>query len=225
VDRTAAPGETCDPEERGAAFDHRGRSAKTIMKSIYFVAIVFSLELNPTALRARPVATLETAEGVRSAEIIVVIRPKSSRVTSDKPDDGSFGTRPLNEYEALETECEVIAILKGSIDAPSVKLVHFAYKQLKPEFNGGLFMCFLSATNRLLTFPESNSWIPDTSKRIPYADSQSEYLAFLRRLPDGRFAPVAPQYDAAGSFRLLSLPFGAQRYYVPDAFRHKQEPK
>ena len=48
------------------------------------------------------------------------------------------------------------------------------------------------------------------------AVGDAEFLAFLRKLPDGRYAAAAPQYDASGAFRLLSYPTGAQFYPVPN---------
>jgi len=171
-------------------------------------------------LFARPIAIPPVSELTEKADLVIVIRPSESRPIVHKPDDTSFGDRDMTLYQALETRCEVIANLKGAVPTKDIRLVHFAFKSVKAEFNGSLFMCFLENTPRLLTYPTDETHKLDTSLFTAYADSGTpEYLAFLRKMPDGRFAPVAGHYDAAGSFRLLSVPSGAQRYYSAEKYR------
>jgi len=179
------------------------------------------------AAEARPADLRRTEESVSLADTIVILRPGVSRVTSDQPDDGSFQTRNLANYDALETQCEVLATVKGVVESKSLKLVHFVLKRERGEFNGGMLMSFLTTTTELLTFPAREGWELDTSVQAPYATSRGEYLAFLRKLPDGRFAPAAPHYDAAGAFRLLSIPVCAQLYaraWHPSKKQHEPKP-
>lgn len=182
------------------------RSAST-MKHTAAVLLALFIGESSSSLQARPPQILPTADSFRAADIIVILRPAASKVTSDKPDDDSFQTRPLENYRALETTCDVISILKGSLTEKTLKLVHFTAK--RPEFNGGMFMWFPPSTNTFVTFPAKDGWNPDTTTMVYALAHRPEYLAFLRRLPDGRFAPAAPHYDAAGAFRLLSVPIGA----------------
>lgn len=168
-------------------------------------------------LLARPIPLLGISELMSSAEVVVTIKPKSFIQTKDKPDDGSFGDRDLSRYLALETTCEVTAVIKGSPEIKTVKIVHFVYAGDKPDFNGSLFMSFLFGPVRLGTFPLDEKGKPNSPRGLPYALGDAEFLAFLRKLPDGRYAAAAPQYDASIAFRLLSYPTGAQFYPVPNA--------
>ena len=174
---------------------------------------------------ARPVAIPTIEQLMTQSSVVVVIRPESVRQTSDRPDDRSFGDRDMTQYQPLETTCRIVTTFKGTVTEQKIKIVHFAYADPKPEFNGGLMMSFLFDPIRLVTFPTLADGKPDTSRGQPYATDSPEYLAFLRRLPDGRYAAASPHYDAATSFRLLSQVLGAQRYHHHPAAKPSEQPK
>lgn len=176
-------------------------------------------------LEARPVAIPTIEEMMTLSSVVVVIRPESVRQTSDRPDDNSFGDRDMTRYQPLETTCRIVTSFKGTVTEPTIKIVHFAYADPKPEFNGGLMMSFLFDPILLVSFPTLANGKPDTSRGQPYASNSPEYLAFLRRLPDGRYAAASPHYDAATSFRLLSQVLGAQRYHHHPAAKPPEQPK
>lgn len=179
------------------------------------LSLLCLLVLVPLIVSARPVAIPGVKELHVRAECVLVIAPVSTRKTTDVPDDGSFGTRPLTQYQALETTCRVESVFKGRVESEEVKIVHFAFSSAKAEFNGGLFIVFLLPPAGLVVYPAAvppAAPRPDLALSIPYAQGPPLYLAFLRRLPDGRFAPAAPHYDAATAFRLLTTPLQSQSY-------------
>lgn len=181
-----------------------------------FFLLCLVLLVAPVLVLARPVAIPSVKELQARADCVLVIEPVSTRKTTDVPDDNSFGTRPLTEYQALETTCRVESVFKGQVEAEEVRIVHFVFSSAKVEFNGGLFIVFLLPPAGVVVYPAMAS--PATSKPdhafpIPYAQGAPQYLAFLRRLPDGRFAPAVPHYDAATAFRLLTTPLQSQRYF------------
>lgn len=194
---------------------------KLYMKNIIFVALLSMV----SAAGARPIAIPTLEELIKKAPIVVIIHPESIRQTEDRPDDDSFGDRDLKNYDSLETTCKVITTFKGSVTEKNIKIIHFAYADPKPEFNGGLMMSFLFNPIRFVTFPALPNGKPDLTQGQAYGYGGSEYLAYLRLLPDGRYAAVTPQYDAAASFYLLSGVYGAQRYHHHPAAKPAEEPK
>lgn len=188
----------------------------------YVTLAIIALTL---AAQARPVAAPSLSELQSRADYVMVIRPVSIRQTTDKPDDQSFGDRDMNNYQSLETECEVECVFKGEVASKKIKIVHFAYEGPAVEFNGGWFMRFLFKPTRLVTFPATtdNEYKPDPAISNGYALGNPEYMAFLRRLPDGRYAAAAPQYDASVAFRVLTTPTNAQRYHAHPAASPKTD--
>ncbi len=174
---------------------------------------------------ARPVAIPTIQELMAQSPFVVIIHPESVRQTTDRPDDDSFGSRDMKNYQPLETTCRVVTSFKGAITEQTIKIVHFAYADPKPEFNGGLMMSFLFDPVGFVTFPSLPDGKPDLTRSQAYGVGGPEYLAFLRRLPDGRFAAASPHYDAATSFRLLSQVLGAQRYHHHPAAKPTEQPK
>lgn len=168
---------------------------------------------------ARPVPVPTVTELAASAQLVVIIRPLSTRGTTDKPDDDSFGARNMSSYQALETTCRVETVLKGEHKTETIKIVHFAYASRKPEFNGGVFMTFLFDPVQMVTFPATKDGKPDMTMPLAYANGSPEYLAFLRRLPDGRYTTATRQYDAGLAFRVLTTPFQAQQYHYPESVK------
>lgn len=184
---------------------------------------VFSLMV--AVAEARPAAIPTIEELMAQSPVVVIIHPESVRQTTDRPDDASFGSRDMRDYQPLETTCRVVATFKGSITQQTIKVVHFAYADPRPEFNGGFMMSFLFDPVRFVTFPELPDGRTDLSRSQAYGAGGPEYLAFLRRLPDGRFAAASPHYDAAASFRLLSQVLGAQRYHHHPAAKPAEQSK
>lgn len=184
---------------------------------------VFSLIAGFVEARPIPIPTIEQL--MAQSPVVVIIHPESVRQTTDRPDDESFGSHDLKNYQPLETTCRVVTTFKGSVTEQTIKIVHFAYADPKPEFDGGLMMSFLFDPLGFVTFPALPDGKPDLSRSQAYGAGGPEYLAFLRRLPDGRFAATAPQYDAATSFRLLSQVLGAQRYHHQPAAKSAEQPK
>lgn len=190
------------------------------MKALF---IVFALIAG--FAEARPVAIPTIEQLMADSPVVVIIHPESVRQTTDRPDDESFGSRDMNNYQPLETTCRVVTTFKGTVTEQNIKIVHFAYADPKPEFNGGLMMSFLFDPVGFVTFPALSDGKPDLSRSQAYGAGSPEYLAFLRRLPDGRFAAASPHYDAATSFRLLSSVLGAQRYHHHPAAKPAEQQK
>lgn len=189
----------------------------------FLFVILGTLLMQTGMISARPFYVPTVPELMQMATVVVVIKPKATRATEGQPDDASFGSRDLALYQALETECEVLTVLKGPQVTGSIKVVHFAFASRKPEFNGGHFMAFLFDPTLMVVFPKGEGIEPDTTLNMPYAEGAPEYLAFLRKTQDGRYAPVGYQYDAAHSFRLLSTPVQAQRYHDPKGSTGEKE--
>lgn len=161
---------------------------------------------------ARPIAEPTVAELMSQAALAVIIKPISTRLTDDKADDESLRYSEQKRYQALETTCSVSLLLKGEEKAESIKILHFGYAGRLPDFNGAVFMSFIFDPTLLVAFPSDRNLKIDASRITPYAKGAPEYLAFLRRLPDGRYAAVTNHYNAGLSFRLLTTPWFSDRY-------------
>jgi len=192
-----------------------------MMRSTLFT--VFSLIAGAVEARPVPIPTIEQL--MAQSPVVVIIHPESVRQTTDRPDDESFGSRDMKNYQPLETTCRVVTTFKGTVTEQTIKIVHFAYADPRPEFNGGLLMSFLFDPVGFVTFPALPDGKPDLTRSQAYGAGGPEYVAFLRLLPDGRFAAASPHYDAATSFRLLSQVLGAQRYHHHPAAKPAEQPK
>ncbi len=161
---------------------------------------------------ARPIAEPTVAELMSQAALAVIIKPVSTRLTDDKADDNSLRYPEQKRYQALETTCSVSLLLKGDEKSDSIKIVHFGYADRAPDFNGAVFMAFVFDPTLMVSFPSDKNLKFDAPRVLPYANGTPEYLAFLRRLPDGRYAAVTSHYEAGLSFRLLTTPWFSYRY-------------
>jgi len=136
-----------------------------------------------------------------------------------------YGPRDPKNYQALNTRFKIVLVMKKSEQlqgwrADELTLLHFRYADDVPEFNGGLFMYFDLPPTKLNVIVKGDASHPITEDRQP------TYLAFLRRAPDGRFHPVAGQYDSEGSFRVLATPmYGAIRYAEEENLRRRRQDK
>lgn len=162
----------------------------------------------------RPVRipTLEELWG--EAQVVAIIRPLWATNAPDQLTSAGplYGPRDPKLFQALNTQFHVSVVLKQPEDSkPSIPkvitLLHF--RPVIPEVNGGLFMFF--------EFPEGS--------HAPVGGGGGEYLAFLKRQPDGRYVPITGNYDSELSFCKLVKPmFEVMRYFQEDG-RFKTQQK
>jgi hypothetical protein len=182
-----------------------------------------ALLLPGRGVRARPVAFPMLGEMWKKADLVAVIQPLSTRRTSDKLDYAGpkYGARDPKNYQGLETTFKVVEVLRRSgaaarFEGTSLTVLHFAYKAGPIEFNGGLFVYFHLPPTEYVTVPVKKDQMKG-APLMPWAGrDRPTYLAFLCKRDDGRFQPVTGNYDAAPSFRTLTVPAGSHIFYATE---------
>lgn len=146
---------------------------------------------------------------LETSDLAAIIEPLSTKETKDKfPADST--TPEANNFIGLNTTFIVHAVLKGqSPPKNSIVILHFNYadEMTMNLRNGARFVHFE---------PGPYLRIGNSRDNIAFFANPT-WLAFLKQRKDGRYEPVTGFYDAAYSFRELSVPGFAR----PDQFRPK----
>ncbi len=145
------------------------------------LAILIASASAPTPAVGRLSYLWTFSELAEKADAIVVAEPISTTSTAEKT-ELSENISPPVAVVGVETEFNVLAVLKGMVEKKEFVLHHY---KLPPDvgviINGPL----------LIDFPaESNV--------------RSHYLMFSKRASDGRFEPVSGQVDPIDSIYRLS---------------------
>lgn len=137
-------------------------------------------------------------ELMEKSDLVCIVRFSSSHVVDLPLDDPEFATDNHNDYLVLLTKFEVIAHLKGTC-APEIGLVHYQFAPGKGVANGPSFVDFSRPS-----FPAPRIQSLKQKATPKRSDPKAlEYLMFLKRRPDGKYAPTAGQLDLIVSVRRI----------------------
>ena len=163
---------------------------------IITILIVATAPLNARLSRAWSYAQLREA-----SDLVVLAKPVSNTATKD------IFNKEESEYQGIDTEFEVIDIVKGAIVAKIFKVLHFALKPGGGDADGMSVVSFRlkPLTLDVLTKPEQSEHRAGTRALIQL--TAPEYLLFLKKRSDGRYEPVTGQMDASISVLEVSDPF------------------
>jgi len=152
------------------------------------------------SLHARAVRTWSYEELLNASDLVAIVKPISTEPTKDIFPDSSGRTQ--TDIVGQNTSFKILATLKGEAQKDTtINVLHFAYS---PEMlmiaNGARFAQFVPGP---LQFRKQVLQDEKEIGGITVYSEQPVWLAFLKRMEDGRFEPVTPHYDSTDSFREL----------------------
>jgi hypothetical protein len=135
--------------------------------------IIALLAASATAL-GRPIEMLTYQQLHDRADIILILKVQTITETDAKTQE--YGDPDF--YQGYKAGCEVLSVLKGSLEQTNVAIAFFQNPQGMPGFNGAIVAPFMLRHNLV-------------------------YLAYLKRRPNGELAPLTGEYDAGRSIKMM----------------------
>ena len=127
---------------------------------------------------------------MESSDVVAVLLPVANENNSDYWSDLTQG---------ITTSFKVLCCCKGGVAAgATLRLRHFLYTRGAPP-NGGQMINFLVVPPNY----EVTSHLHGKTPSWKFEDVHPEWLAFLKKAPDGSFVPTSGRMDPAYSFREL----------------------
>ena len=172
---------------------------------------------------SRPVKVhYKTSELWEKADLVAVIQPQKTVKTQDQLTHAGpkYGPRNPDNYQGLNTEFKIESILKqsntnNSNSETGLTILHFAYSAKAIEFNGAFFIYFHTQPTKFVTQAvQDGKTLHKGLNENGVTGESPTYLAFLRKRKDERFEPVTGNYDAAPSFRILTIPLTGQMSFA-----------
>ena len=137
--------------------------------------IIALLAASATAL-ARPIEMLTYQQLHDRADLILILKVRAITETDAKTKTEEYGDPDF--YQGYKAKCEVLSVLKGSLEQTNVAIAFFQNPQGIPGFNGAIIAPFMLRDNLV-------------------------YLAYLKRRPNGELAPLTGEYDAGRSIKMM----------------------
>ncbi len=153
------------------------------------------------SLHARAVRTWSYEELIKASDLVAIVEPISTESTKDIFPASSSG-RPQTDIVGQNTSFKILATLKGDTQKDAtINVLHFVYSpDVLMIANGARFAHFVSGP---LQFRKQVLQDEKEIGGITVYSEQPVWLAFLKKMEDGRFEPVTPHYDSTDSFREL----------------------
>jgi hypothetical protein len=158
-------------------------------------AVWLALPVDPAA--GRLVEPWSYEKLLKESDLVVVAVAKKAEDTDDKPTDPLF-KRDRKHVVGRTSTLEVKGTLKGKAPGAEIKVLHFYIKPPWDIVNGPRLVTFRTTPTALTIDKDSETWHAET-----------EYLLFLKARKDGRYEPVAGQYDVDLSVREMYRPVSA----------------
>jgi hypothetical protein len=135
-----------------------------------------------------------------AADVVVIIEALEVQPAKDEFPKDAYGA--WRGYEASNARFRVRGILKNNGEAmKELTVLHFHYPKGTLVANGAQFIRFPVGPITYEKRPMKDGKVIEGSvERVQYTP---QWLAFLKRRPDGRYEPVSGQYDACMSFEEL----------------------
>jgi hypothetical protein len=145
----------------------------------------------PPAL-ARQIESWPYARLFKEADLIVIATAERTSDTKDRPKTRRW------ELVRQVTVFSVHRTLKGKVEGPTVRVLHFRLPRGKLAEDGPLLVSFRTKSRVIKRVVDG--------AREEVQLSKGEYLLFLKARNDGRYEPVSGQIDPVLSVRELSQP-------------------
>jgi hypothetical protein len=134
--------------------------------------VIFGLLAASVTAVGRPVEVPTYQQLQDRADLILILKVQTITETDAKTQgDADF-------YQGYQARCEVLSVLKGSLERTNIAIPFFQHPQGIPGFNGAIVAPFMLRSNLA-------------------------YLAYLKRLPTGELAPLTGEYDAGLSIKMM----------------------
>lgn len=166
------------------------------MKTAMF-AISAILSLQCSTGMARPVPLLSYDELLKKADVVVIVRPGSTRDAVQNDPTIELEREHAKQYlTACVTPMKVLATIKGVIDGQEFLLPHYRMDWPKANRNG---IEGIGNGPLLVTFADQNP----KDNESDYVPSNRDYIIFLVKRQNGGYDFVTGQFDPKFSvFRL-----------------------
>ena len=157
----------------------------------FAIAVLLSACLGATAADARAVRNWSYDDLLAASDAVAVVEP-----VANENNDDQWEWAP-QFAQGVTTTFHVLCYLKGGGpgDKTTIRVKHFVYKDGEPPNGGAMINFIVGPLNVNGTFTQNGKSEPWKFERL-----QPHWLAFLKKMPDGSFAPVSGQIDPAFSF-------------------------
>jgi hypothetical protein len=137
-----------------------------------------------------------------ASDVVAILKPL--KIENNTQTGVAEGLSP-KDYQGVTTTFEVQCYLKGGPATDTIRVNHFKYAQPGWAATNGPGLVSFQIGRRVYR------QVPDQDNKVVgdhrFLQETPCWLAFLRKMPDGSFAPVSGQYTARSSFRELLDPF------------------
>jgi hypothetical protein len=137
------------------------------------LVLIALLAAAATAL-ARPIEPLTYQQLRDRADLILILKLQAITETDTKTHE--YGDPDF--YQGYLAKCEVLSVLKGSLERTNVAIPFFQNPQGVPGWNGAIVAPFSLRDNLV-------------------------YLAYLKRRPNGDLVALSGEYDAGRSIKMM----------------------
>jgi hypothetical protein len=169
-----------------------------IPRLILGACVVLALTI-PSAL-ARILPSWNYEKLLAAADVVVIIEALEVKPVKDEFPKDAYGA--WRGYEASDARFRVRGILKNNGEAmKELTVLHFNYPKNTPIANGAQFIRFPVGAIAYEKRPMKDGKVIEGS--VEHVQYTPQWLAFLKRRPDGRYEPVSGHYDACMSFEEL----------------------
>jgi hypothetical protein len=162
------------------------------MQTALFRAVVCLL-LATTQAHGNFIVTVPYDKLASEADLVVLIEPLSSKA-GDDPWPGRYP----DDFQAYNTLFKVHATLKGG-EVQYLTVTHYLVKELRGD---PAYLIKFVGEDTLKRGDDPSQW--GVEPGYSYSGQYPVWLAFLKKLPDGRYVPL-PNYSQAVSFRRLEF--------------------
>jgi len=128
---------------------------------------------------------------LKESDLVVVAEAKKTEDTTDKPTDPLFKA-DLDYVVGRTSTLEIKGTLKGKASGEEIKVLHFRVKEGWDIVNGPHLVAFRTKSVEVRHEGRSEAVF-----------ARQQYLLFLKVRKDGRYEPVAGQYDVDLSVKEL----------------------
>src|SRR5262245_42686046 len=173
--------------------------AFAVVCSVWFLA-------DPSAAQARLTRKWTYDQLLKEADLVVLAEAVRTEQAADEPPNDSWP----RELVAQNATLKVRLTLKGKYEDEPSKVLHFKYGEPKNGIDALRAELLSDGPLHLITFRKEQ--ITVGTGKDKQAFPAPEYLLFLKKTKDGRYAPVSGQSNPVPSIREVSKPLDKEKY-------------
>lgn len=170
--------------------------AKRVML-LMVLAVGMLLTFHTTTVSGRIVESWDYDKLFKDALLVVIAVPVKTDPAADVWKENDWN----HHVEAQNTTFKVKHVIQGKLVGDQIKLLHFKFGRLKKGFDPDKLEHMIRNGPSFVEFPigDAAAAREKGGRRAP-----DEYLLFLKKLYDGRYAPVSGHLDPDPSIREVS---------------------